>query len=462
MNKKSENGNKKYCFLFLLAIIISILFTGCSLLDNKTPSENEVINNEGHSVSSTQSVSDTAESVPVIISTSEAETDTIINQSETINTEPAPVSYRIELWIPPQFDTEKDTPAGKALASVISDYMQEHENVEIALRVKALTGDSNMVNTIIAADHVAKDVLPSLALMSRNDMELSVQRGMLNPINTSVFSDSGTWYDYSRQSALVENTVYGIPVAGDGWVLTYRGSKLGTALGDWQDILSRGMPIGFAPSSSTSVLGTYIYLTLGGKLTNEQGLPSLDQQKLIETLNFFQTGSQNGAFPASLSQIVDQSQVWQRFNDGAASMIISSFSNYRRFNSQEISVHPLPNLSGSKEYPLINTWNLVMFETNPILQVEALKFAEYLCDSVVNEKFTASSGYLPVRKNGHEAWMEDPDHDLVLMMSENGLLITNNIIAGKVVPIINNAVLQVIKNQALPEDAAKEAVAGLN
>ena len=47
-------------------------------------------------------------------------------------------------------------------------------------------------------------------------------------------------------------------------------------------------------------------------------------------------------------------------------------------------------------------------------------------------------------------------------MSEYGLPAPNNQITNKLVPLINNAVLQVIKNQLSPEDAAKEAMAGFN
>ena len=47
-------------------------------------------------------------------------------------------------------------------------------------------------------------------------------------------------------------------------------------------------------------------------------------------------------------------------------------------------------------------------------------------------------------------------------MSENGLLVPNNQITNKLVPLINNAVLQVIKNQMSPDEAAKEAMSSLN
>lgn len=376
--------------------------------------------------------------------------------------EPTQTNYTIRLWVPPQFDPEQDIPGGKALAAAIASYTELHPNISVTTRIKAVSGDSSVINTLTAANHVAKDMMPSLALLSRSNMEIAVQRGLVQPIQTSVFSDSNSWYGYARQAAVIDNTIYGIPLLGDCQVLAYRPSKTGAELTDWKDILTRGLPIGFAPSSSTSLFGTFIYLNQGSKLTNEQGQTYLDQQKLTETLNFFLSGGQNGAFPPSLAQFVDESQVWQRFNEGTMSIIVSQFSTFRHYQSPDISVHALPLSEGYTDYPLVSAWNLVMTEDNLALQEETIKFAEFLADISINDNFSKEAGYLPVRKSNHEAWQEDPQMELITAISESGVLIPNNQITNKIVPVINTAVAQVIKNQLSPELAAQDAIAALN
>ena len=464
MAKNGFTKFSKYLLICLVLIIFSLLLCGCS------GSESPSIDNFLSSLGIRQTPESTAEIQPTenkIVSAALAETPaaTQTAASETITETPipTPTSYLIELWIPPAFDPTQDgSEAGQALEKLIDQYMSEHPNVKVSLRVKATSGDSSILNTLTSADHIAKDVLPSLALISRNDMESAVQRNLLQPIETEILSDSETWYSFARQSAAIDSVIYGLPVLGDGTVLTYRPSKIGPELGDWNDILSRGLPIGFAPSSSTSMFGLFIYLSLGGKLTNDQGQPYLDQQKLTDTLNFFLTGGQNGTFPPSIAQLVDQGQVWQRFNEGTIPMIISQFSTFRHYQSPEISVLALPLSDGITEYPLINTWNLVIIEDNPILQQEVVRFAEYFCDLEVNDTLSADAGYIPVRKGEHKSWAADPQNEIVALMSEYGLPAPNNQITNKLVPLINNAVLQVIKNQLSPEDAAKEAMAGFN
>lgn len=448
-------------FYITIIVAFSLLLSGCSVLNNEDLPFKSMLDALGVSVGNEEiNVNDEIVNTPAATAESTAEVQAVAESTDT--PEPTPTSYSIHLWVPPQFDTESDTKAGKALSEAIAYYMEEHPNVSFSLRVKALSGESSMLNSIIAADHVAKDTLPTLALMSRSDLEFSVQRGLVQPIETSVFSDSGTWYNYARQAAVVDNTVYGIPVLGDGLVLTYRTSKIGAELGEWQDILGRGLPIGFAPSSSTSLFGPFIYLSLGGKLTNDQGQPYLDQQKLTETLNFFLTGGQNGAFPPSIAQLVDQTQVWQRFTDGTMSIIVTSFSSYRHFQTSDMSMLPLPVQSDAASYPLINTWNLVSLEDDPEIKAEAVKFAEYLSSITKNDEFSAAAGYLPVRNSEHELWKSDPQFEAVNLMNTNGVLISNNTLSNKLYPVINTAITQIIRNQATPENAAKEAIAALN
>lgn len=466
-DKMMKLRDKKIISRIILALcfaFFNLVISGCTGINDGESPVNSILNSLGlgknqqpaESNPDNSSEPGTISITPAPITGTEAPLDASLTETPI----PTPTTYNISLWVPPAFDINQDTKAGKALAGIIKDYIEEHPNVNVNVRVKAVSGDSSMVNTLTTANHIAQDVLPSLALLSRNDMETAVQRGLAQPITTDIFTDSNTWYSYARQSAVIDSTIYGIPVLGDGQALVYRPSKTGTDLGDWQDILSRGLPIGFAPSSSMFPL--FVYISMGGKLVNEQGQPYLDQQKLYDTLNFFNSGGQNGAFPPSLTQLVDQNQVWQRFNDGTISIIIPQFSTFRHYQASDMTVHKLPLSDGMMDYPLINTWNLVLVEDNLTLQPEIIRFAEYFCDIKVNDLFSAEAGFLPVRNSEHEAWIGDPQYDISQSMSEYGLLIPNNQITSKIVPIINNAVTQVIKNQMIPEDAAKEAMTSFN
>lgn len=464
MNK--QNNRKIPFFIFIAFLFCALILCACtagpdgdnpinsilSIFTTQTPIPEQI-------VTGTQTV--IPEASPEAIPTQEAAA-AAESVPESPTAVPTPEVFALQLWVPPQFDPEQDVPGGNALAAAIAAYTELHPNVTISVRVKAATGDSSMLNTITAASHIAQSTLPTLALISRGTMETMVQRGLIQPITTNIFSDSTTWYSYARQSAAIDNTIYGIPVLGDGLVLTYRTARVGQEMTDWPDILTRGLPIAFAPAVSNSLFGTFIYLSLGGKLTNDQGQPYLDQQKLTDTLNFFLTGGQNGAFPPSLGQLVDQNQAWQRFADGTMSLIVSQFSTFRHYQDTQIYAMALPTPQNYLDYPLVNTWNLVLVKNDPVIQQTAVDFAEYLADITVNDQLSLSAGYLPVRNSAHESWANDPIFERINPIVENAALIPNNQISNKLIPIINNAVAQVVRNQQTPEAAALEAVEGLN
>ncbi len=376
--------------------------------------------------------------------------------------EPTPEIHTLTLWVPPQFDPAQDSESGNALMDFINQFTAENENLNIVVRVKALTGGSSILNTLSAAKNAAPNVIPSLILMSRGDMETAVQRGLIQPIETEILSDPSNWYNYALQSAFIDNALYGIPVAGDALVLVYRVSKIGAEIQDWEDLISRGMPISFAPASGSSTFATFLYLIMGGKLSNDQGQPYIDQEKLTATLNLFLTGGQSGVFPPSIAQIQDQTQSWQRFNEGTMNLIVSQYSSFRHYNAKGINAIRIPVFPDKTEYPLATTWNLVMTESKPELQRLAIKFAEELSESVENDAWTHQAGYLPVRISEHTAWTEDKQFSAMLSINENAAITPSNQTLSKIMPLINNAVIQVIKNNVSPEAAAQEAIDALN
>lgn len=458
--KKNSAWSNKLLFTLLIAATL-VIFSGCSTDGSSFSGLNELAQNL-FSKPSEQAPVDPVIINPTLQPSAAATTISETASVTTVTPEPTPSVYAIQLWVPPQFDIEQDTRAGKAFADVISAYMEDHPNIKINVRVKAVSGEGSMLNTILSANQIAKNALPSLAVMSRSDLETCVQGNLLQPVETGIFADSGSWFNFAKQSAVIDNNTYAIPLFGDGLVITYRKAKIGAELGDWNDILGRGLPIAFTPSSPNSTFSTFMYLTMDGKLVNDQNQAYLDQQKLVDTLYFFLGGSQNGSFPPAIVQLADQDQAWQKFNDGTYSIIVSRFSGFRHFKTSEMSVIPLPLQNNSIEYPMIETWNLVVLEDNPALQGEAVKFAEYLSDTVINNNLSFSAGYLPVRNSDQENITSDPEYNLVRLLCENGTLIPHNTVYNKTIPVLNNAVTQVIKGQESPENAAKEAVGSSN
>ena len=367
----------------------------------------------------------------------------------------------LAIWVPPQFDPSQDTKESKILTDLINKFTEEHPEVSISIRIKAVAGDGSALSALSAAKNAAPDVIPSLVILNRNDLLSAVQKGLVYPITTNIFSEANSWYSYAKQASVVENYIYGIPIAGDALVMAYRESKTGAEMTTWEEIFSRGLPIAFVPSSSDGLFPTFIYAAKGGKLIDDKGQPWLDQSILVDSLNFFLTGGQNGAFPPSLSQVVDQSQNWQMFLEGSVSILISNFSTFEHNKGPDIKAMSIPLFTKNKMYPMMNTWNIAVTSSDTEIQNLGIQFAEKMADPIFNDIWTANAGFFPVRQSEHIEWQKDESYDTILKILPDAALLPESQILNKISPILNEAVSKVIKSQTTPEQAAQEAISEL-
>jgi ABC-type glycerol-3-phosphate transport system substrate-binding protein len=440
-------------------LFFAFLLSGCTLTEEFFQPKNDVATTE---VTATETVNGNSTVTATNSAAELTENPVVTRQPATIDAvTPSPEVTNLSIWIPPQFDPSQDTDEAKILTDLINTFMKENPGVSISFRIKGTSGDSNALNSLSAAKNAAPDVIPSLVILDRNDLLTAVQKGLVYPINTGIFSDTNSWYSFAKQASAADNLIYGIPIAGDALVMVYRMSKTGSEMTTWEDILSRGLPIAFVPSSSDALFPTFIYSAMGGKLIDDQGQPWLDQSILVQTLNFFLTGGQNGAFPPSLAQVVDQSQNWQMFLEGSVSIIISKFSTFRHNQGTDIDAISLPLFSDTGSYPLMNTWNIALTTGDTEIQKIGVKFAEKLADPIFNDLWTAQAGYFPVRESEHIAWENDSQLNTILKINPGASLIPNNQILNKISPILNEAVSKVIKSLTTPEQAAQEAIAEL-
>ncbi len=453
---------------FLLSILLAAcLFSGCTLINEKLDQLNEKI--EDMSATATLSAdADSEEEKPTpttgptlrVTQNNSADEDEDEDDTEpTASTESATIN--LSIWIPPQFDPAQGTDEAKIFSEMIEEFLTENPDVRLSMRVKSTSGDSSALNTLSTAKNAAPDVIPSLVILDRNDLLSAFQKGLLYPIRTNIFADANSWYGYSKQASAIDSLVYGIPIAGDALVMVFRPSKTGAEMTTWDEILSRGLPIAFSPSSSDALFPTFIYAAMGGKLVNDQGQAWLDQSILTQTLHFFLSGGQNGAFPPSLSQVIDNSQNWQMFLEGTVSIIVSKFSTYRHNQGTDIDAIALPRFPENNSYPLMTTWNVALTTNDPATQEYAIKFAEKLADPIFNDRWTSAAGYFPVRQSDHAAWQTDEQYQTILAINPNATLIPNAQILNKITPILNAAVSKVINTVATPEQAAQEAIAEL-
>ena len=366
------------------------------------------------------------------------------------------------MWLPPQFDPSLTDASGTALARLFAEIVENHPEIKITHRIKDTSGSASLINMLTVATSAAPSALPALMILDRNDMMTAVQKGLIFQIETKLFTEADSWFRYARESAVVDNVRYGIPVAGDPLVLVYRPALTGPDMNNWEEILTRGLPIGFEPNNVTDLFGMFIYLSLGGKTKDEQGKPWIDQEILTQTLNFFLNGGQKGAFPPAIAKDTNVGQSWQQFTDGTMQITVAKLSQYRHNQRADFTAIPIPLTDENGPYPLVNTWNVVVTTNDPEIMAIAVEIAEAMASPEFNDQWTHASGYLPVRTGDLTDWKSDAAYDDIYRMSASASLLPGSNILSKLVPILNSAISKVILTAASPEAAAREAIEALN
>ncbi|RME88450.1 MAG: extracellular solute-binding protein [Anaerolineae bacterium] len=382
-------------------------------------------------------------------------------------TPPSPLT--LTLWLPPQFDPAADTSAGALLQARLDEFASRRPGVQIAVRIKDVTGPANLLDALIATGKAAPAALPDLIALPREDLETAALKGALRPLDgLTDLLDDPDWYAYARQLGHVQNTAFGLPFAGDALVLLYRPESVGTPPRDWS--LLSGVeqrvqtPEGeeqtvrlLLPAADPQALFSLcLYLSANGPLTEEQGILSLDEQTLARTLAFYRQAWDDGALPPAVLQYQTDEQVWEAFRAGEGDLAVTWLSHYLQEMPEGIAVLPLPGLDGDT-YTLATGWAWGLAGADAEVRPQAVELLEFLMDGEFLGQWNAASGYLPTRPSAMEA---HPDETLTEIAASAQPLPPHDVIL-KVGPVMQEALLSVLNGEAEPEEAAQTALDAL-
>lgn len=201
-----------------LLLIISLALAGCAGLNLPLPTDTAL-----------PPVTATAPSSPV---------------TEIPTTPVAPTSLRI--WLPVQFDPANGSPAGNLLQARLDEFARR-KDIDIEVRVKSENGVGGLLDSLTAANAAAPLALPDLVLLPRPQLETAALKGLIYPLDGLVDPISeADWYPFAEQLAILQDSTFGLPFAGDGQVLVYRPASITQPPSDWRTILDQEQPLVFS------------------------------------------------------------------------------------------------------------------------------------------------------------------------------------------------------------------------
>jgi ABC-type glycerol-3-phosphate transport system substrate-binding protein len=333
--------------------------------------------------------------------------------------------------------------------------------VRIEVRVKAVEGAGGLLDSLTTTSAAAPLALPNLIALPRHLLEPAAIKGLLQSYDDlSQTLDDPDWYEYARQLAQIQNSVYGIPFAGDAMLMVYRPEIIPTPPDDWTTVLDSGSPLIFPAADPEALFTIAQYQANGGEVRDDQGRPTLDADSLSDVLSFYSEAVQIEKIPLWVTQYQSDEQIWEAYLENRADIVISWATRYLAEDLEDSAVASIPTPDG-KAYTLADGWVWALVTPPTGNQELSVELAEYLTEDSFLAAWSEAAGYLPTRPSALETWSNSFMVEIIDQIELSSHLYPSADVLTSLGLPLQQATTQVLKQQSDPLAAAQEAATSL-
>lgn len=385
-----------------------------------------------------------------------------IDSAETLEPPITPAVISLKIWVPPHMDPDADTPSGKLLKARLDQFSRQHDDLIIDVRVKTVAGPGGLLDSLAATSAAAPLALPDLIALPREGLEAAALKGLLQVIESPEAPlDDSSWYEYARQLVRVQNSVFGYPICGDALVTVFRPSIVSEPPADWAAVLEQKTPFVFPAADPQAVFSLAMYQASGVKLRDEEGKPYLEQDQLSKVLTFYADAEERGVMPFWLTQYQDDQEVWEAFMEKRADLIVAWLSDYLVSLPEDTAFSILP-VDSQQPFTLADGWVWSVSSLQEEKRQISIELAQFLSENKFLNVYSESLGCLSPFINAVDS-ESDPTEQVSSLeqISLSARMIPSTDILTSLGLPVQQAVMQVLKNQVEPIPAAQSAVDAL-
>lgn len=367
----------------------------------------------------------------------------------------------LRVWLPPQFDPQGTSDAGKLLAARLTKFEDEHPNIRVETRIKPVTGEASLMASLAATSAVAPSALPDLVALPSSDLESAAVKGLLHPFDklTNIMSETD-WYPYATQMAVTQGSTFGLPFAGDALILLYRPSLTGPQNNQWETIIRQRTPVVIPADDPNALFVLSLYRSAGGILQDNQGRPILDTKALTMVFQMMEQGVQNGIFPFWMTELTTDDAAWRTYNEKRTPMAVTWLSRYLDQLPADTAAMPLPSVS-DQPATLASGWMWGLAASTSERQNMAVQLAESLLAPDFLEKWTPTINLMPTRPSSLKGWDNYSQQTLIKMLAEGAQVLPTNDMLASLGPVLTDSTLMIFKGQGNAENIAQSAATRL-
>jgi ABC-type glycerol-3-phosphate transport system substrate-binding protein len=443
-NQRKPQGGE-YCIIFLTCslLIIALLSTGCT---QATP---------------------TPQSVLPTPSTTIETTYTSPTVTPTPTREPSPMITTLELWLPEELDPYGKGTGANVMAQQLSGFSRAYPDLQVDVVVKKAHGRGGLPDFLRTAREAAPSVLPDLMILDAADLKAVAGSNLIQPLDDSTApAAADDRFPFASAMGQVGGQTMGFIIGVDMQHLAYRRDLLDSPPISWTAVISAPAPYIFPAGGYDDTINdaTLIqYLGAGGKLTDPEGNPWLDEEVMLSVFDFYsQCITHTVIAPTQVLTLTHVDQAWEQFKADTSGMVAVRAGRYWLEESEDFAAAPIPTKSG-RPFSIARGWALTLVTDDPNRQEAASLLFNWLTASEHNAQWTQAAGYLPGTYSALRLW-ELPDEDLAVLRSimEGAVPPPRPDLITVIGPAMQEALTDVLKGYATPQEAAAAAAERLN
>lgn len=352
-------------------------------------------------------------------------------------------------------------------ADVLTQQLEEFEaaspKVRVAIQLKGMEGKGGLVNLLTTAAPVAPSALPDVAIVNGAQARALAQRGLIHPWQGLLPPDSKEGlFSLAQRLEYQTGEWMSAPLALDVQHLAYNSNRVPKPPLLWQNVLTGEELYLFPARGEGEGLDTFLlqYIEDGGKLSDEEGKPWLEEETLNATLARYRRLRTAEVLPPEAVKLDSLRACWPLYLSDRASMVHVWASHYlaERAKLRGTSFAPVP-AAGETHITLGRGWLMVLVTGDPARQEEAARLLNWWLTPQNNASFCRATGWLPPTHPAFEQWQKEDDRYHHFLEGRLKVAVPQPVLPASWAEALSKAIGQVLGGELTAQEAAAQVMA---